>query len=175
MAGNGGQMADTNEAVLKNTEPKWWHVATKDNACLEMSEKLNSRPRRTGKKKTGAAGFGEEAETNAEAHERVTAQVCAEANRVLGEKCVMIANALMGKTLLGDVRCAKLLFALAEPKGGGASSLNKRLRELALALEDDPELPGDLTEAATGMFGGGPEVAVAVVSPAELVAIAEAR
>jgi hypothetical protein len=150
MAGNGGQMAGKYEAVQEPGKRKQGRAATKDKARRKAGVKQQNGTRCTTR---GQSGTGTEPESNGQVKTRMSAEV----NLALGQRCREIANALLMKTLLGDARSADLLFSLAEPKNGSGSSLNKRLRDLALALENEPELPGDWTEAATVMFGGGAE------------------
>lgn len=157
MAGNGGEMAKNYEAVLKQADKKKQkaHAAKTSNACITKSKKLNSKPTRQAGGLDGAAL--DEAEDNAELNERVKAKLCTTANRKLGYDCQRLVNGLMNKAVLGDARCAALLFALAGPSDKRKSAARKRrVRALVEELATEQEWSSEMNEVAAAMIDGGP-------------------
>jgi hypothetical protein len=168
MAGNGGEMANEVDGVAAEQNVDV-HAATKDDAWRMPGDQLYKRPQ-SGK----AMQAGAEPETNAEAHARMKAQLCAEANAVLAMSCREVAKALLEKTKCGDARCAELLFSLAEPQDGDQSAVRKkRLQQLAMELTAEAEWEGPMKEAAVAIFGGGPETRTVVVAVAPDAAVVE--
>ena len=78
--------------------------------------------------------------------------------KVIGSHSEGITKGLLDKTLKGDVRCAKLLVALAEqqPEGEDAGK-SRRMWSAAMVLAAEPERRDELTEQSGETRGGSLE------------------
>lgn len=90
-------------------------------------------------------------------HEQVKEQLQQEANAILGKRFKALANGIMVKACTGDVRCAELLFKLAEPMHESMQAAREaRLKKLIETMENEPEWDSAMEEAATSLVCGEP-------------------
>ena len=84
------------------------------------------------------AKAADEAVSETEEEKPDGAQIAAElrkaATRGVADRCASIVNGLMHKTLDGDLRCARLLFELADIHPGSKDEQKRELLESAAAL-----------------------------------------
>ena len=148
MAGNGGEMAEQFEAGAqeKKTRVKA-DVITRVKATVRTGA-----GKQAGKSKDAAGEETAATDRNANGREldsRGVADLHSDADKLLGQMSRKVTDFLLLKTFDGDLRCAKMLFLLAEPqKGRKAHEKNRQFRSAALMLAAEPEWQGEQPGAA---------------------------